>query len=167
MDNPRLLSMRISSPVSYGGSTPATTAMESTPLLTENNMRNLSQEHLQVVFSRFVHIIFLLGCCSVHCAKSCVLGIILLIADLLFIDYAYGDELFWYYSNFTFTLSLGGIVPLIAIVPLLACCCCLGIKRPRANFHARVTFYISIVLIGSRYHICWDARWKPGIFAHD
>ena len=140
--------------VGYGStSTPSAVVDDSStrPLLSgqaPGNVYNVAQGYQEVLFSRFVRIFFLLGCCLLFLIVSISLGVILLSTDGNLDDFSPAgyDVLSVYFIT---TVIIGGILPLAAIVPLLNCCCFLGIKSPQCNYCIRITFYISTAFIGS------------------
>ena len=115
---------------------------------------NLTQEYQEVVFSRFVCILLLFGCCmflgiisvSLNVAMSAGLG---MNTDSYYPEIHIDPEEFWVSVQIFSLLAKGLLVIFASFVPILACCCCLGMKSPQGNFCARVTFYISTAIIGS------------------
>ena len=140
----------------YGSTQSAVVNVSSTrSLLGEQapgNAHDLVQGYQQVVFSRFVCILLLLGCCSFLSIVSISLSSVTLSLDENISDCADSDcdPGFSLFSMYFFTTVSFVSLPLVAIVPVLTLCCCfLGIRSPQCNYCARITFYISTAIIGS------------------
>ena len=107
-----------------------------------DDTNSLTQRYQQVVFSRFVCILSFFGCCTllnfISTSLNCVM--IALNLDMPMIDF-WGAQIG--------SLATKGSFILATFVPIVTCCCCLGIRSPRGSFFARVTFYVFTAIIGS------------------
>ena len=146
--------------VGYGSTLP-TVLMDdcsTQPLLygqTPGDDNSLTQGYQEFVFSHFVCILLLFGCCMLIGIISVSLNIAM---SILMADFSFNSEEiqtidpegFWQIIQSMFAGAKGVLVVFpTPCVPILACCCCLGMKSPRGNFCIRVTFYISTATIGS------------------
>ena len=59
------------------------------------------------------------------------------------------DGVMDFWSIQILSLSTKGSFLLATFVPLLTCCCCLGIRSPQGSFFARVSFYIFTAIFGT------------------
>lgn len=101
---------------------------------------NPTQRYQQVVFSRFGCILFFLGCCTLLNFVSTSLNSLMIALNC--------NGLIDFWGLQIISLSTKGPLLFATFVPVLSCCCCLGVRSPRGNFCARVTFYIFTAIIG-------------------
>ena len=108
---------------------------------------NDQQGYQQIVLPRFVCIIFLLGCCTLLWVAAVTLGLY----ELLHCynrgkgESRCGGPIL----HFIPTVSAGGILPLSAVFLMIACCFCLGMRRPKDYPYPRVFFDAFVPMLGS------------------